>query len=241
MKRVLLLVGAMLFAAAPATANDRYAERPPVVVSPDLSAPWLIQLGHNPGKVREIGCSNFSTDELRAAEKAVRPGKVRFMSVQNEYSVLHREPERGVLEECRRAGLAFIPYFPLASGLLTGKYRHGQPPPKGSRLESQFGTEPFTKENLLLVESLLKFATSRGRTLVELAMSWLASRPAVASVIAGATSPDQVKANAASAGWRLSEADLAELDRILSQPTGEPDPHGTIEATMSHAVKGPLR
>ncbi|HET6675850.1 MAG TPA: aldo/keto reductase [Nitrospiraceae bacterium] len=171
------------------------------------------------GKVREIGCSNFSTDELRAAEKATRPGAARFISVQNEYSLLHREPEHGVLEECRRAGLAFIPYFPLASGLLTGKYRHGQPPPQGSRLQSQFGTEPFTEENLLLVESLLKFARLRGRTLVELAMSWLASRPTVASVIAGATSPEQVKANAAAAGWRLSEADMAELDGILSRPT----------------------
>jgi aryl-alcohol dehydrogenase-like predicted oxidoreductase len=172
------------------------------------------------GKVREIGCSNFSTNELQAADKAVRPGAARFISVQNEYSLLQREPERGVLEECRRAGLAFIPYFPLASGLLTGKYRLGRQPPQGSRLASRFGTEPFTEENLLLVESLLKFATSRGRTLLELAMSWLASRPTVASVIAGATSPDQVKANAAAAGWRLSEADLAELENILSQPTG---------------------
>jgi aryl-alcohol dehydrogenase-like predicted oxidoreductase len=171
-------------------------------------------------KVREIGCSNFSTNELQAAEKAVRPGAARFISVQNEYSLLHREPERGVLEECCRAGLAFIPYFPLASGLLTGKYRYGRQPPQGSRLASRFGTEPFTEENLLLVESLLKFATSRGRTLLELAMSWLASRPTVASVIAGATSPDQVKANAAAAGWRLSEADLAELENILSQATG---------------------
>ena len=171
------------------------------------------------GKVREIGCSNFSTDELRAAEEAVRSGAARFISVQNEYSLLQREPEQGMLEECCRAGLAFIPYFPLASGLLTGKYRHGQPAPKGSRLESRSGTEPFTEENLLLVESLLKFAASRGRTLVELAMSWLASRPTVASVIAGATSPEQVKTNAAATGWRLSEAELAELDEILSQST----------------------
>jgi aryl-alcohol dehydrogenase-like predicted oxidoreductase len=174
------------------------------------------------GKVREIGCSNFSANELRAAEKAVRPGAARFISVQNEYSLLQREPEHDVLEECSRAGLAFIPYFPLASGLLTGKYRHGQPPPQGSRLQSRFGTEPFTEENLILVESLLKFATSRGRTLVELAMSWLALRPAVVSVIAGATSPEQVKTNAASTGWRLSESDLAEIDSILSQPTGSP-------------------
>ena len=192
---------------------------------PDQTTPIADTLGAldelvRAGKVREIGCSNFSANELRAAEKAVRPGAARFVSVQNEYSLLQREPEHDVLEECNRAGLAFIPYFPLASGLLTGKYRHGQPPPQGSRLQSRFGTEPFTEENLLLVESLLKFATSRGRTLVELAMSWLASRPAVASVIAGATSPEQVKINVASTGWRLSEPDLAEVDSILSQPTG---------------------
>lgn len=191
---------------------------------PDPNTPIADTLGAlddlvRAGKVREIGCSNFSTDELRAAEDAVRSGAARFISVQNEYSLLQREPEQGMLEECRRAGLAFIPYFPLASGLLTGKYRHGQPAPKGSRLESRSGTEPFTEENLLLVESLLKFAASRGRTLVELAMSWLASRPTVASVIAGATSPEQVKTNAAATGWRLSEAELAELDEILSLST----------------------
>lgn len=191
---------------------------------PDPNTPIADTLGAlddlvRAGKVREIGCSNFSTDELRAAEDAVRSGAARFISVQNEYSLLQREPEQGMLEECRRAGLAFIPYFPLASGLLTGKYRHGQPAPKGSRLESRSGTEPFTEENLLLVESLLKFAASRGRTLVELAMSWLASRPTIASVIAGATSPEQVKTNAAATGWRLSEAELAELDEILSLST----------------------
>ena len=169
------------------------------------------------GKVREIGCSNFSADELRAAGKAAAPGAARFVSVQNEYNLLQREPERGVLDECRRAGLAFIPYYPLASGLLTGKYRHGKPAPAGSRLQSQFGTEPFTEDNLLLVESLLRFATSRERTLVQLAVSWLASRPTVASVITGATSPEQVQANVASAGWKLTDADLAEVDAILAK------------------------
>jgi len=169
------------------------------------------------GKVREIGCSNFSASELRTAREVTQPGAARFVSVQNEYSLLHRDPEREVLDECRRAGLAFIPYFPLASGLLTGKYRHGQPPPPGSRLQSRFGTEPFTEENLLLVEALLSFATSRGRTLIELAISWLASRPTVASIIAGATSPEQVRTNAAAAGWKLTDAELVEIDAILSQ------------------------
>jgi aryl-alcohol dehydrogenase-like predicted oxidoreductase len=194
---------------------------------PDRTTPIADTLGAlddlvRAGKVREIGCCNFSADELRAAEKATGPGAARFVSVQNEYSLLQREPEQGVLEECRRAGLAFIPYYPLASGLLTGKYRHGKPAPAGSRLESESGKKFFTEDNLLLVESLLTFAKSRGRTLVELAVSWLASRPAVASVIAGATSPEQVRTNVSAAGWKLTEADLAEVDAILSQPSQRP-------------------
>jgi aryl-alcohol dehydrogenase-like predicted oxidoreductase len=168
------------------------------------------------GKVCEIGCSNFSVEQLRAAEAAVHAGAARFVSLQNEYSLLHREPERDVIPECVRAGIAFLPYFPLASGLLTGKYRRGRPAPEGSRLQSRLSTDPFTDENLALVESLLQFATARGHTLVELAVSWLASRPAVASVIAGATSPQQVKTNAAAIDWRLTNTELAELDEILS-------------------------
>jgi aryl-alcohol dehydrogenase-like predicted oxidoreductase len=168
------------------------------------------------GKVREIGCSNFSANQLRAAEAAIRAGAARFVSLQNEYSLLHREPERDVIPECVRAGIAFLPYFPLASGLLTGKYRRGRPAPEGSRLQSRLGTDPFTDETLALVESLLQFATARGHTLIELAVSWLAARPAVASVIAGATSPQQVKTNAAAIGWRLTNTELGELDAIVS-------------------------
>ncbi len=166
--------------------------------------------------MREIGCSNFSADQLREAEGAVRSGAARFVSVQNEYSLLHREPEDNVIPECVRVGIAFIPYFPLASGLLTGKYRRGRPAPEGSRLQSQFGTEPFTDENLALVESLLQYAGSRERTLLELAVSWLIMRPVVASVIIGATSPEQVKSNVAAGGWRLTEGELVDIDAILS-------------------------
>jgi aryl-alcohol dehydrogenase-like predicted oxidoreductase len=169
------------------------------------------------GKVREIGCSNFTVAQLREAESAVREGATRFASVQNEYSLLHREPEEDVIPECLRSGLAFIPYFPLASGLLTGKYRLGHPAPKGSRLESRFGTEPFTNENLELGEALSAFAESHGHTLLELAVSWLVSRPAVASVIAGAMSPEQVRENADAIGWNLTEAERGEIDAILSR------------------------
>jgi aryl-alcohol dehydrogenase-like predicted oxidoreductase len=141
--------------------------------------------------------------QLREADsKAREKGIARFVSAQNEYSLLRREPEREVLPECERLGLAFLPYFPLASGLLSGKYRRGQPPPEGSRLggDGRFA-DMLTERNLEIVESLIEFAESRGHTLLELAFSWLLARPVVASVIAGATKPEQVKANAQAAIW----------------------------------------
>jgi aryl-alcohol dehydrogenase-like predicted oxidoreductase len=168
------------------------------------------------GKVREIGCSNFSGDQLRAAEAAVREGGARFVSVQNQYSLVHREPEADVIPECVRLRIAFLPYFPLANGLLTGKYRRGQPLPAGSRAHDGFGPKVFTDDNLAFVEALIEFATARGHTMLELAVSWLAAQPTVASVIAGAKSREQVKANASAADWRLNEEDLAAIDAILA-------------------------
>ncbi|OFV99157.1 MAG: aldo/keto reductase [Acidobacteria bacterium RIFCSPLOWO2_02_FULL_61_28] len=171
------------------------------------------------GKVHEIGCSNFSAEQIREAEAVVQKGAARFVSVQNEYSLLRRDAERDVLPECERRGIAFLPYFPLASGLLSGKYRRGQAPPAGSRLVAwERFRKVLTDQNLDTVESLLQFATARRHTLLELAISWLAMRPAVASVIAGATQPGQVKSNAAAAGWRLSAAELAALDAIVAGP-----------------------
>jgi aryl-alcohol dehydrogenase-like predicted oxidoreductase len=167
------------------------------------------------GKVREIGCSNFSVDQLRQAEAAVRPGGARFVSVQNEYSLFHREPEEGVLAECERQGIAFIPYFPLASGLLTGKYRRGEPPPQGTRLAEGRFSSALSDARLAKVEALMAFAEGRGHTLLELAFSWLLARPTVVSVIAGATKPEQARANAAAAGWQLTPEDMAEVDRIM--------------------------
>lgn len=169
------------------------------------------------GKVREIGCSNFSGDQLRSAEAAARKGDAAFVSLQNQYSLLYREPQADVIPECVRAGIAFIPYFPLANGLLTGKYRLGQAAPEGSRAQAGFGPKVFTERNLALVESLILFAASRGHTVLELAVSWLAAQPAVATVIAGAKSPEQVKANAAAWGWRLSAEELASIETILRQ------------------------
>jgi aryl-alcohol dehydrogenase-like predicted oxidoreductase len=175
------------------------------------------------GKVREVGCSNFSVDQLREAEEATREGAARFVSVQNEYSLLHREPEGDVLPECERLGLAFIPYFPLANGLLTGKYRRGKDAPAGSRLDSARGERLLTDRNLDVVERLIGCSEGQGHTILELAFSWLLRRPAVASVIAEATSPEQARSNAAAAGWRLTDAEMNEVDSIVTRPgqTGE--------------------
>jgi aryl-alcohol dehydrogenase-like predicted oxidoreductase len=169
------------------------------------------------GKVREIGCSNFSPDQLREAEEAVREGAVRFVSVQNEYSLIHREAEHDVLPECERLGIAFIPYFPLANGLLTGKYRRGKDVPAGGRLDSARGERLLTNNNLAVVERLVEFSQRRGHTVLELAFSWLLKWPAVASVIAGATSPEQARSNAAAAGWKLTDGELVEVDSILTR------------------------
>ena len=168
------------------------------------------------GKVKEIGCSNFSAGQIREADEAVRDGAARFISVQNEYSLMHRQPEKDVLPECIRRGLAFLPYFPLANGLLTGKYRQGQNPPPGSRGQDGWGPKVFTEDNLVIADALREFAESRGHSLLELAFSWLASRPTVASVIAGAKSPEQAQSNAGAADWKLTDSELAEVDRILA-------------------------
>ncbi|HEY8165593.1 MAG TPA: aldo/keto reductase [Gemmatimonadaceae bacterium] len=168
------------------------------------------------GKVREIGCSNFTVDELREADRRAKPGAARFVSVQNEFSLFEREAERDVLPECERTGMAFLPYFPLASGLLSGKYRRGQPPPPNSRLGSGWNDQLFTDENLDTVEQLIGYAESRGHTILELAVSWLLAHGPVASVIAGATKPEQVRANAAAGNWRLTPEELDDIGRITA-------------------------
>jgi aryl-alcohol dehydrogenase-like predicted oxidoreductase len=185
--------------------------------SPDPSVPIADTLGAldelvKLGKVREIGCSNFSAAQLREAAQAVKPGCARFASVQNEYSLMHREPEAEVLPECERLGMAFIPYYPLASGLLTGKYRRGHPLPKGTRLAE--GSGLLADENLAAVEELMHFAERKRHSILELAIGWLLAHPAVASVIAGATKPEQARGNAAAALWRLMEDERAAVDAL---------------------------
>lgn len=195
--------------------------------SPDAGTPIADTLGAlddlvREGKVREIGSSNFTVEQIREAERATRPGGARFVSVQNEYSLLHRDPESGVLEECERHGIGFVPYFPLSAGLLTGKYRRGRPLPEGSRITAGSRYEALLNErNLDLVEELVHFAESRGHSILDLAFAWLLAHRAVSSVIAGATRPEQVRANAAAAAWRLTDAERAEVDAITAAAAGQ--------------------
>jgi aryl-alcohol dehydrogenase-like predicted oxidoreductase len=163
------------------------------------------------GRVRAIACSNLNTDQLREAHAYAVESGPEIAALQNQYSLLERGAETELLPLCREYGIGFVPYFPLASGLLTGKYRRGQPPPSGSRLESR--PDARADERLERVEALEEFATARGHTLLELAIGSLASQPGVVSVIAGAMTPDQVRANAAAA-WTLADRDLQELDAI---------------------------
>jgi aryl-alcohol dehydrogenase-like predicted oxidoreductase len=169
------------------------------------------------GKVRAIGASNFSAEQIHEADAVARErGLTRFTSVQNQYSLLAREAERDVLPACRQLGLGFVPYFPLASGLLTGKYRRGEPGPAGARLSGR--DQIATEEQFELIEALERYAHERGLTLIDVAIGALLARDPVSSVIAGATKPEQVHANAAAARWSPSQGDLAELDRLLAGP-----------------------
>jgi aryl-alcohol dehydrogenase-like predicted oxidoreductase len=168
------------------------------------------------GKIREFGCSNFTVPMLEEATAAAPTGGPSFVSVQNMYNILHREPEDGVLEECERTGMAFLPYFPLAMGLLSGKFRAGQPPPEGTRIASmgERAASQLSDERLATVAALADAAGTHGHSVLDLAFGWLLSRPAVASVIAGAMRPEQVVANVAAGAWHPDGEVLAEVDKI---------------------------
>jgi len=170
------------------------------------------------GKVRAIGCSNLSAAQLAEALTVAERNKLAaFVTAQDEYSLLERGLEKDRLPAMRKHGVMLLPYFPLASGLLTGKYKRNAPMPAGTRLARNppRGAGMFINaRNWRLVEALEAFVAARGRTLLELAMSWLASRPYVPSIIAGATKPEQIEQNIAAVGWTLSPADLAEIDHI---------------------------
>ncbi len=169
------------------------------------------------GKVRYIGHSNYAAWQLvEAAAVSDKRNLAPYVSAQNEYSLVERSVERELVPACRQFGVGILPFFPLASGLLTGKYKRGVEPPKDTRfgamkpLADRYGKEFFWTA----VEKLDEFARSRGHSILELAMSWLAANPCVSSVIAGATKPEQVAANAKAADWKLTPEELTEIDKI---------------------------
>jgi aryl-alcohol dehydrogenase-like predicted oxidoreductase len=169
------------------------------------------------GKVRYVGSSNFEAWQVADADWSARTrGVARFVSAQNHYNLLARDAEAELVPACERFGVGVLPYFPLASGLLTGKYRRGEPAPEGSRLRER--PEQLTDERFDVVEALEKYAADRGLTVLDVAIGGLAAQPAVASVIAGATKPEQVRANATAGEWIPSEDDLRSLDLVAPTP-----------------------
>lgn len=167
------------------------------------------------GKVRYIACSNMPAWRLVDAHWTARSrGTSSFLSTQVEYNLLNREAETALFSALHHTGMSLLPYFPLASGLLSGKYRQGQALPQGTRFDLPYFKAGLTEDRLEKVEALARFAESRGRTLLELAFAWLLVSPLVASVIAAATRPEQVAANVATLGWRLTPEDLAVIDDI---------------------------
>ena len=167
------------------------------------------------GSVRAIGASNFSAAQIQEADNVARARALTpFTAIQNEYSLLVRDVERGVLPLCARLNLAFIPYFPLTSGLLTGKYRRGVDPPAGTRLAD--GNHSVTTQQWDTVEALRGYAEQRRLPLTHVAIGALLTQSTVASVIAGATKPEQVRANVAAAGWAPGMGDLAALRQLLA-------------------------
>jgi aryl-alcohol dehydrogenase-like predicted oxidoreductase len=169
------------------------------------------------GKVRYIGCSNFPAWEMtEAAWTARTAGLNGFVSCQDEFSLVHRAPETELLPAARKLGFGLLPYFPLASGLLTGKYRRNTPLPAGTRLAGtqRLADRYLTERNWEIAEKLGDFAETHGHTMLELAFSWLLAQDPVASVIAGATRPDQLEQNIKAGNWALTADELAAIDLI---------------------------
>jgi aryl-alcohol dehydrogenase-like predicted oxidoreductase len=171
------------------------------------------------GKVRFAGCSNLPGPQLADAMEIARRKKLApFVAAQDEYNPLSREIEASLVPVIEQLGIALVPYFPLASGLLTGKYRKGEPIPAGTRLSDPRFSQRFVNEqNFAVVERIAAFCAERGRTMLEHAFGWLLARPYVASVIAGATAPEQVRQNADSLGWQLTADEITAVDRITAR------------------------
>jgi aryl-alcohol dehydrogenase-like predicted oxidoreductase len=172
------------------------------------------------GKVRAIGCSNYDGEQITAAHAiAQAQGWTSYVTAQNRYSLLDRdEVEGSVAPACGRHGLGILPFFPLANGLLTGKYHRGEKPPAGSRLggNAERAGELMTDASFDVIEGLERFAQQRGLELIDIAIGGLAAMPQVVSIIAGATSPEQVAANARAGRWSPTQEDRKEIDRLTS-------------------------
>jgi aryl-alcohol dehydrogenase-like predicted oxidoreductase len=167
------------------------------------------------GKVRYVGSSNFTGWRVTEAEWISRTrGYERYVSAQNQYSLLQRGIEADLVPALEHHRIGLLPYFPLASGLLTGKYRRGEPPPPGSRIQLWGRESVLTDATFDVIEKLESFAAERDLELLDVAIGWLAARPAVSSVIAGATSREQVARNVAAGAWQPPAADIAALDQI---------------------------
>ncbi len=172
------------------------------------------------GKVRYLGCSNFAGWQLVDAHWISRTrGLNSYVSAQNNYSLLDRRIEHELVPACRQFGVGILPYFPLASGFLTGKYRRGAEPPKGTRLGmmQQTATRVLTEANFAVLDRLEEFARGHGHTMLELAIGWLASQPFVSSVISGATRPEQVSENVKAGAWKLSPQEIDEVGKLTAR------------------------
>jgi aryl-alcohol dehydrogenase-like predicted oxidoreductase len=176
------------------------------------------------GKVRHIGCSHYAAWQIVEAQWVSRAGGLsRFIACEDEYSLLQRRAETSLFPAMKAHGMGLLPYYPLASGLLTGKYSRNRPPPEGSRMaraERDYAGKFFTPGNWSRVEALTNFAREHGKSLLDLALSWLAANRLVGSVIAGATRPDQVEANVKAVSWALTPQDLGDIDRLCAEPAG---------------------
>ena len=174
------------------------------------------------GKIRYFGCSNYAAWQVTEAEWTSRSCSFnRFISAQNRYSLLTRDIEKELVPACERYGLGILPYFPLESGLLTGKYRKGEAAPEGTRLAKwgSFGSGAFASDDKIdKVEALQEVCSRFDHSLLDMAIGWLASRPAVSSVIAGVTSPQQLEENVKAGAWRPTDEELAEIDEITAPP-----------------------
>ncbi len=172
------------------------------------------------GKIRYIGCCNFPAWQTVEAQWTAKHCNLNsFVSCQNEYSLIERTVDKELILVMQTYGLGLLPYFPLAGGFLTGKYRRNAPMPAGTRLTNnkQLASQYLTDANWQTMERLEKYCAERGHTLLELAIAWLAQRPTVSSVIAGATKPEQVELNVQAVNWRLAASDMAEIDQITAR------------------------